>query len=444
MSDMTFMTEPFPHWTIERVLGLTLNSATAMLGQHLAQRVHWGTLGRDETRIWGTGPDDLQTAVHLSSLQIHSQAMTCSCRAQMPCAHNLALLLLLIQDAKAFPRATVPIFVRDKLPVSSPSPKADEIVRPDIQRGLLSLDHWLMALMARGLGEAQVRDFDFWDDMANRMLAAWMPGLSQWLREAGRRAVYADDWVEPLLEELGRMYLLVRSFDRFDQLPVEVQADIRDAIGWRLPEGEREHITDDWFVLGQRQRTLVNEMPEQFTWLYGLRSKRMALLYSLGPEEIVQTAPFVVGATMGAEVAYLPSRVPLKAQLIALAGRTTEMPVQGFTIGQAVEGFGLALARNPWLRHYPLLLEDVYMARFNKGWVLRHADGTYLPIAPYFRHKWVLHGIGGGAPMRVGATWDGHVLFPVSATTAAGTTDLNQIAAYTMVRQGIKSLNVFS
>src|SRR6185369_9435738 len=145
-------------------------------------------------------------------------------------------------------RAECPAFVRERFPGKSGNQLRPDDLGEEIRRGLAQLDLWLTHLIREGLAQPHVRAFSFWDEMADRMLAAWMPGLSQWLREIANIPVRGGDWVEPLLAELGQLYLLVKSFERFEELPFTIQADLRQAVGTPLNQAfDRVSLKrDDW------------------------------------------------------------------------------------------------------------------------------------------------------------------------------------------------------
>jgi hypothetical protein len=146
-----------------------------------------------------------------------------------------------------------------------------------------------------------------------------------------------------------------------------------------------------------------------------LESKRVALLHDIGSPQIAKTAALTVGQIINAPLAYLPSRAPLEAVLAQPYDTVPWRQVNGIHIQDAITAFGNALGRNPWLKAYPMLLDDIYIARFDNGWIAQHEDGTYLPIASYFQHKWALYALSSGHPIQLAATWNGRVLYPLSA-----------------------------
>lgn len=421
----------------EDILSLTPNSPTAMQAIRLAAPQKWADLGQDDTHLWGKveNPDaftgDIFCAVDWPQALSSGSGMACNCGHGVPCEHTLALLLLLIENSGTLARKDIPDYARNLLSLPpSPSQTRDADLDQDIRPGLGHLERWLSDLIRLGLGEPQVKQFAFWDDMADRMFAARMPGLAQWLRDIANLPVRGGDWVEPLLGELGRMFLLVRSFERYEELSDETQADLRAAIGWQRIAGLDTAWREHWLVLGQQQRLMPDKTPEQLIWLYSLDSKRPALLHQRDSQSLAQAAALVVGQAVDAVLSYLPSRAPLEALFSRYYADVTFAQVGGVTIQQGVAMFGQALSRNPWLKPYPLVLDNVYIMRFDRGWIVRHADGTYLPVAPYFPHKWALYGLSGGHSIQLAATWNGHVLYPLSINIGSHFFDLHTVIPY--------------
>ncbi len=430
-------------WLSEDVLKFARNASNVLVAQSCAVPSQWNQLGTDGVYVWGEYQSTrntyytnkpVQVVIDLSLAQINSNGLACSCRREKPCIHSLGLFLLFQQSPDVFQRSEHPNFVREHITKQRQyrAPQGD--VLGEIQRGLASLDVWLINLIKHGLAEPHVREFDYWDQMADRMLAAWMPGVSQWLREIANIPVRGGDWVAPLLDELGRLYLLAKSFERFENLPFETQADLREAVGWQVTLADFEAptpIRDRWLVIGQQKRILRDQTPEQIIWLYGIQSKRMAMLHDLGSEAIANGLRAQTGQTLDIALIFIPSRAKLRAlPVFQHAGASAKVTMAGVTINEAVALFGGAVAANPWIRHYPMLLREVYVTRFDKYWILRHADGTYLPIASYFKHKWVMYAASGGHPISVAGIWNGNVFFPLSLFHNGNMIDLTNTMNY--------------
>ena len=100
------------------------------------------------------------------------------------------------------------------------------------------------------------------------------------------------------------------------------------------------------------------------------------------------------GATVGGELAFLPSAAPLAARAAAdlqlCPTSPGEQPVAG-DLDQAIAAYAAALAANPWLRVYPLALAHVTLeppATAASTWRVRDAVSyTHLGV--------VIHAVAG-------------------------------------------------
>ncbi|MEV0765558.1 DUF5691 domain-containing protein [Nocardia sp. NPDC050435] len=98
---------------------------------------------------------------------------------------------------------------------------------------------------------------------------------------------------------------------------------------------------------------------------------------------------------------------------------------QGFAgvIDSALAGHARALAADPWLRAWPVLLTDIVPVLGAQGWQVAEIGGTALPLSPG-ESPWQLLGISGGHPVTVIGEWTTGGLVPISVFTAGTVVDL--------------------
>lgn len=180
---------PFEHWNPQRILGLIAVPNKALSAEALASPKRWRDLKYDDRHVWGTVVDysPLRLSLDLAVLYTNPARLQCDCAGKKPCEHIVALLLLFARHKHTFAEGVASPSRQPVIPRNSSI--ATQGQPGDIQRGLAQLDRWLSNLIRNGLAEPHVHTFAFWDEMADRMLAAWMPGLSQWLRETANIAV---------------------------------------------------------------------------------------------------------------------------------------------------------------------------------------------------------------------------------------------------------------
>lgn len=405
------------------------NTDVAISAQYIADASQWDNLGFDSYRMWGVFKGNVQVALYRWMPQV---GFYCSSSEKGIGQHVIALQLLLAESPASFKQGVAPMFVKTALTSPFDSPPEDQ--RGEIERGLGHLDQWITNLMRYGLGETHVRTEAFWLEIAERMAAAYMPTIAQTLRDVPTLFSSNDDWVEPVLHRLGRLYLILRSFERFDEQPLETQSDLRDVLDWPMTADELDvaPIQDTWIVIGRIQRTLNAEVPEVQVWVYGTESKRIAHLRQVGFRQVQPAFHVAVGTSLSGSVVFHPTKGSQRAVMTAGNELEAEDVVQmtGITMEDAVADFKKMLSANPWLPHTAIILDDVYPTRFDQSWTLRYEDGRFLPIHPDFEHKWVLYAMSSGEPLQVVALWDGQYLSPLSALQDDQFVDMNSILKY--------------
>ena len=108
------------------------------------------------------------------------------------------------------------------------------------------------------------------------------PGLANRLKAIQEINFYEESWKYKLTDQLGKLYLLMKSYRNLDLQPEEWQQEIRTQIGY--PQAKEdvlagETITDQWLVLHKRSQK-INELNNDIYWLYGCRSNRFAIYLS--------------------------------------------------------------------------------------------------------------------------------------------------------------------
>jgi hypothetical protein len=443
------MSEILRGWNAEKVMVVAPDHKAAKTSKKLAVPGKWQNLGHNDYCAWGeyqgSGTTPYQLKADLLRLEQGEAGIACTCPSRkQPCKHAVGLLFLIVDHAESFVASDAPDYVTEwldkaalraqksaekqkqveqKAAVPQQREKTLNERKAKIADGLQELGLWLTHLIRHGLGDPQVKSYAFWDAKAARMVDAQCPGVATWLRDLAGLPARRTDWIETLLDQLSRIYLLTQSFKRFDDLPEAIQADLRTVLGWPL---RREDLVDSdvvglqdyWLVTGHHQEELESRLRTQRLWLRGRDSGRDALIL----EFAYGAAPFATylrpGQAINAELIFFPGRYPLRAFVRADAlVPEPGQPLPGISIQAGIEAYSRALACNPWLLQYPFLLDSVIPQRHAGQWVLREANGAYLPIAGGFPHPWSLLALGGGGPLQVAGEWNGCDLLPTGAMT---------------------------
>lgn len=421
-------------WTVDQVLALAPDAASAKNGRGLATPQKWASLGRQDSVIWGeckgSGKNPYQTQIDLSE-----PAFRCSCPSRkFPCKHGLGLFLLLAEQPQEIAEVDPPAWVADW--ITSRSQRAEKKTEQQAKRqekaadpvaqakraaerqrkvsaGIQELRLWLEDRVRQGLATLPQEPYGTWDGIAARMVDAQAPGLARQLRELAGIVHSGANWHDRVLERLGRLYLLIEGFERIETLPAAVQADLRTQIGWSL--GQEEVLAglahgDLWLVVGQRTEE-EERLRSRRTWLYGITSQMPALLldFAHGQQPFEQT--LVPGTGLEAELTFYPSAYPLRALIKTRqeSAMLSKAPPGSELIGEAIAHYSKALAICPWLERFPLLLTDVTPHLEAQGWLLQDRNGAVLPLSSRMESNqgWQLLALSGGQPLTLFGEWNG-------------------------------------
>jgi hypothetical protein len=452
----------------EQVLALAPDAAAARAGQGQATTLKWLRLGHDDQAAWGecqgSGANPYRCQAALGD-----GATRCSCPSRkLPCKHAIGLLLLLA-DGKVS-AATRPDWVAEWLADRSDrqAKKAAQAAGPaargagtpadpeaqqrraasrdkKVDAGVDELRRWLADLARGGLAAAQSQPWQWWDQVARRMIDAQARGLANRVRRLAEIAAVAGhrgDWPERMLDEIGALHLLCEAWTRRETLPPATAAALRARIGYTSTVAEvsqtGHRITDIWAVLGQR----VSEDGQLRTlrqWLYGERSGEVVtyLAFAVTGQPLDPGLP--PGARTEATVATYPGSLPHRVLIAERHGTRQPLgPLPGAANwDEALAEAADVLAVDPWADLLPMAVRQVTVllptgpadstgtqgdsdrrASGNGTWLLRDQVGRVLPIAAATEARWQLLALSGGTPVDVAGEWDGFSFSPQAAAPA--------------------------
>src|ERR1041384_757178 len=226
------------NYSAEQIIALAPDAASAKAGRTLATASKWQNVGRDERSLWGecqgSGAKPYQTVIDLNE-----PAFKCSCPSRkFPCKHALGFVLLAAnQPATAV--TTVPDWAAEGLSKreqqaerkseaakkaeqepdeATLARRASQKVKRSLDRetkvvaGLKELELWLRDLLRHGLASAQTRSFEYWEQMAARLIDAQAPGAARRVRDLSWVSRSGDDWIEHFLGKVSSLFLLLKAY----------------------------------------------------------------------------------------------------------------------------------------------------------------------------------------------------------------------------------------
>jgi hypothetical protein len=130
----------------------------------------------------------------------------------------------------------------------------------------------------------------------------------------------------------------------------------------------------------------------------------------------VAEVPIPPGTAIDAELAYFPGAFPLRALVKDRHGPPAPTADIGGhpRIADACAAWAEAMAKDPWLEAFPIVVADVVPMVRDGSWIVRDASGGVLPLSPRFEGGWELLACCGGRPMTIAAEFDGATLTPLA------------------------------
>jgi len=439
-------------FSTEQILALAPDPASAKAGSALAAPGKWQTCGTDAHAIWGecqgSGKDPYRAQVDLSE-----PAFKCTCPSRkFPCKHGLGLLLLHAAKPAQFTAGAPPQWVSDWLAnrqkrsekkesqADAAPPSAEELAarasaqakreekrESRVNAGMEELQKWLEDLAREGYASLRARGLKPWDDLAARLVDAQAPGVAGRLRRASAWPFTANlpEWEHYLTRDLANLYMFAHTA-RSD-LPAIDADDLKTLIGVASRQEDvlaDAGVPDRWQVLGQRT-TEEERVRLRATWLYGLQSRRHALVlhYAIGTQGFAQA--IVPGTQLQAEFAFYPGAVRQRAMIKSLAAAvpsSAPLPIQE----DPWQDYAAALAVQPFMERYPFTLRATPLAK-GERWALQLENGALLALHPQFQFGWQLLALSGGAPITLFGEWDGDTLLPWSVEAAGQVINLDDL-----------------
>ena len=421
------------------LLQLAPDAKTLEAGRRLFYSRRWRLLGGDGHWLWGEFDYNGRRAIE-SAVQVVEGKFFCTCRARArPCAHGLALVFLLKNNADRFTVGQPPDWVRT-VQFRSERParevkdehKAEDrlAARLDLMTdGIDELELRLLDLARRGVAETLGQGSETWLAIATRLTDAKLPGLAGRVRRlASLPEVEAESSIARTLADL---YLFVRAWrireefepDRLNELYQTAGITTRRDDILARP-GQRDH----WLVVGTAEGE-EDRLSYRRVWLRGEKSRRYVLLldYVFGRAPFEQSWP--LSASFDGSVHYYPGSYPQRG--LFPEPRPGGRPYDGLngytSLTQMLRNYRKALGVNPWLQLYPVYLSEVRPVKRGEDLLLVDQEQAALPVPPGFSGFYRLLAVSGGRPVTVFGEFDGYQFRPLSLLTGLGLVPADQV-----------------
>ncbi|MFJ1703072.1 SWIM zinc finger family protein [Kitasatospora sp. NPDC088346] len=374
-------------WSTEHVLSLAPDQASLKAAGKLSGPAPWSGTGWEQGVLWGLCKGSGSTP-YRAAVELATPAYTCSCPSRkFPCKHVLGLLVLWSAGTvEATEDAGQPDWVAEWMTgrqAATEQRTARQQARAEADPAAARRRaERRSARVAAGAGELRLRLADGvrrgladhgaaadWEQVAARMVDAQAPGLATRVRELAHTPQHG------LLAGYALLHLLAGAYARVGELPEELAATVRTRVGFTADTADLlagPTVRDRWQVLGSRD-TADDRLTTRRLWLRGAKTGRPALLLAFGRPGQAPELALPTGQVLEAELAFHPGAQPLRAVLGPRYGAPEAGPVEppaGLSPAEAVAAYGTAVAADPWLESWPVVLSGVVPVLGPEGWQL--------------------------------------------------------------------------
>jgi len=407
------------HLTEDQIISLAPDESSKKSGKELANPSKWATKGASELALWGecqgSGSKPYQTQVDLSNI-----AFKCSCPSRkFPCKHGIGLLLLFARQPKSFESNQPPAWVtewisrrtekeekksekKDKPVDEAAQAKRLQAREQKVSDGAEDLLVWIKDIVRNGILNIPEKNPAFWENMAKRMIDAQAPGLANMIRELGNINFYKERWQTEFVDQLSRIYLLVKAYKNISTLNSDLQSDVKGLVGFSQNQDElkaKNGITDDWFVMA-KQVSQEDQLTVERNWLYGIQTKRPAFVLQFYVRNQVPGITLTPGVVVNAELVFFSGMVPLRALVKQQFHSKTKSKPEGLKDwGEVVALETNYTQLNPFVNAYAFIVEQVRPVRYNDQWWLQDNKKKLMRMADNFPNAWRLLSISGGSSL---------------------------------------------
>jgi hypothetical protein len=417
------------------LLRLAPDAKSLEAGRRLFYSRRWRLLGGDGQWLWGEFSYGNENKAIESAVELTTGRYVCSCRArQRPCAHGLALVLVLKNDQSRITVSQPPSWLRSVQFQAEKrekvAPVKDALAANDRQSsrlelmtsGVEELEIRLLDITRRGIADTLAQGPSTFRAAAARLTDAKLPGPAGRLRRLA--ALGADGTEADIARTLGDLYLFVRAWKNRQQLPASKHDELLQFAGMTTRKEDilsHPGINDHWLVLGVVEGS-DDKLRFRRVWLRGETTRRFALLldYTFGERPFERSWP-LAGSFQGA-VHFYPGSYPQRGMFpVAAPGGRPYDGLTGYTTFNDLRtNYQKAMAVNPWLYSYPAYLQQVRPVLHNRQMTLVDASGEGISIHPDYLNFYSLLAISGGGQISLFGEFDGYKFLPLSVVTGMG------------------------
>ncbi|MET0967124.1 MAG: SWIM zinc finger family protein [Nakamurella sp.] len=417
-------------WTVDQVMAAAPDSTSQTAGRRLARPGPWTAIGVSDGLLWGDCQGSGKTPYRVT-VDTGGRRYQCSCPSRkFPCKHALALLFLWA-ERRIDDTGDIASFAGDFADRGRNEEAAEGAEKPPLKQqtaaqqaaalaraaqrerrvddGLAELDRWLADQVSGGLARAAQDPYGWVEPTAARMVDAQAPGAASWLRRLPAVVASGSGWPGRLLDELALLHLLIQGYARRAALPADLQATIRDHVGFsvsRVDVLRRPPVRDQWVVVSFRDQD-TESVSIRRVWLCGNSSGRWAQVLFFAAGGAGLDTSLIPGTVLDADLHFYPGRAGLRAAVgTAYADAVPALGWQptSSTVAEAADSWAAALTADPWQHQIPIVLHGL-VDHDERGWTLTDTAGSVVPLHGVELDLWRLLALTAGTVTVVTGEW---------------------------------------
>lgn len=438
--------------SIDQVLALAPDAASATAGKGQANPSKWVTLGHnaDRSALWGevqgSGSKPYQVVI-----DDQEPAFKCNCPSRkFPCKHGLGLMLLAEGGKGTFTVGEPPAFAADWL--NKRAAKAAALTAPPVVRsteeqaafdakqaqqkakrdgsrdkkvaaGVEDWKRWVEDLVRTGIAGMRQIDRDTWRHWAARMVDAQAPGLGAAVHDTEALVFASGTWEPAVLRHLAKWYAIVEAWEQRDKLSPAWCADVRRLLGWpdRREDLDATHaLNDRWWVLGSHESVSTDgRLKQRRTWFRGEQSAQMVLVTDHAPmSQSFSTVRRPVGVVVEGRAVIAPGTGGRGwvegTDQPASAGLGPWAPFSSFE--EVAQEHAQRLITSPWYDETPVWVHGRLAAGDDANpWLLHDEHGHTVPWLGQHDIAWTALAATAGEPVRWFGLWTAQGFEPLSS-----------------------------
>lgn len=418
------------------LLRLAPDAKSLEAGRRLFYSKRWRLVGGDGQWLWGEFQYGNSDKASETAVELTTGRYFCNCRArQRPCAHGLAIVLMLKNDQARITVSQPPSWVRSvQHQATKPRKEVKDLLAAEDRQsdrielmtsGVEELELRLLDMVRRGIADTLAQGPEPFLSAAARLTDAKLSGPAATFRRMA--ALGRDGTEKDIARSMGDLYLFVRAWKNRDQLASDRYTELLSFAGLNPKKDlilNRPGHVDHWLVMGVTQGS-EDRLRFRRVWLRGEKTRRFALLLDYAFGEMPFERAWPLGASFEGEIHYYPGSYPQRAlfQHPTPGGR----PYDGLSgydrFGRLLGNYQKALALNPWIYTYPAYLSSVEPRKGKNGNILVSTTGEVLPLAGEYEGIYTLIAVSGGGPISLFGEFSGSFFTPLSLVGNGGLLD---------------------